>query len=174
MPIQMNSNAKTSNHVGKAALAAHEEQRTQEMRFWLAILKVHSTIFPELNRSLRDNAGIGLAKLDVLAQLARHPDGISMSDLSTALKVTNGNTSGLVNRLIKDGFVSKDMSPTDRRSFTAKLTEQGMECFETAMTYHQATLADLMHDIRVEELSELIEPLRHLSDKLNSKAQHDV
>lgn len=143
------------------------------MRFWLAILRVHSTIFPALNRNLRDNAGIGLAKLDVLAQLARHPDGISMSNLSTALKVTNGNVSGLINRLIKDGLVSKEMSSTDRRSFKAKLTEKGLETFQTAMKFHAETLAELMHDISLEELVQTTEPLRQVSDKLKLKARRD-
>lgn len=141
------------------------------MRFWLNILRVHNTIFPELNRSLRDNAGVGLAKFDVLAQLVRHSDGISMSDLSKALKVTNGNVSGLVNRLVKDGLVSKEMSATDRRSFSAKLTDKGRETFQTAMKYHEITLAELMADIGNDALIEATEPLRHLSEKLKLKGQ---
>lgn len=153
---------------------SQDDPRTQEMRFWLGILRVHSTIFPALNKNLRDNAGIGLAKLDVLAQLARHPDGLSMSDLSTALKVTNGNVSGLVNRLIGDGLVVKEMSPSDRRSFNARLTSKGMECFQTAMTFHAATLADLMADISPSELIAATEPLREISEKLRQKAQEDA
>ncbi len=150
-----------------------DDKRTAEMRFWLSILRVHNTIFPELNKSLRDNAGVGLAKFDVLAQLVRHPDGITMSDLSTALKVTNGNVSGLVNRLVKDGLVSKEMSSTDRRSFSAKLTDKGMGTFQKAMTFHQATLANLMADVEKEALIEATEPLRTLSEKLKQKGQID-
>ena len=141
------------------------------MRFWLSILRVHNTIFPVLNKSLRDNAGVGLAKFDVLAQLVRHPDGITMSDLSTALKVTNGNVSGLINRLIKDGLVSKEMSQTDRRSFSARLTDKGMETFQFAMTYHEATLAELMADVESDVLIDATEPLRTLSEKLKQAGQ---
>ncbi|TNF19781.1 MAG: MarR family transcriptional regulator [Rhodobacteraceae bacterium] len=152
---------------------SRNDQRTQETRFWLAILRVHSTIFPVLNRSLRDDAGIGLAKLDVLAQLARHPDGLSMGDLSTALKVTNGNTSGLVNRLVKDGLVDKQMSPTDRRCFTAKLTEKGADTFRAAMDSHAATLADLMQDVSRDELIGVTDALRQMSEKLRMQARSD-
>ncbi|MCX7560592.1 MarR family transcriptional regulator [Sulfitobacter sp. F26204] len=141
------------------------------MRFWLSLLRVHNTIFPELNRNLRENAGIGLAKVDLLAQLARHRDGISMSDLSTALKVTNGNVSGLVNRLVKDGLVRKEMSTSDRRSFTAKLTNEGLETFQAAMEIHQVTLAKLMADVEKDVVIEATEPLRKLAGKLKLKGQ---
>lgn len=162
-----------SSTEGDSVPARPGDQRTQEMRLWLSILRVHSTIFPELNRSLRDNAGVGLAKFDVLAQLARIPDGVSMGTLSAALKVTNGNVSGLVNRLIKDGLVIKEMSPTDRRSFNARLTDKGLETFLTAMKFHEATLADLMHDVSRDELISATEPLRRVSEKLRVKEQKD-
>ncbi|MCX7565976.1 MarR family transcriptional regulator [Sulfitobacter sp. F26169L] len=122
---------------------------------------------------MRDNAGIGLAKLDVLAQLMRHPDGMSMGDLSVALKVTNGNVSGLVNRLVKDGLVSKEISATDRRSVNAKLTEDGRAIFETAMQFHETTLAECMADIGAETLIAVAEPLRRISDKLKLKGEKD-
>lgn len=170
MQSQIYSSETSSGIEGLNIPAQPDDQRTQELRFWLSILRVHNTIFPELNRSLRDNAGIGLAKFDVLAQLARHPDGISMSDLSTALKVTNGNVSGLVNRLIKDGLVSKEMSEKDRRSFSAQLTDKGRETFQVAMTYHEATLAELMADIGRDVLIEATEPLRNLTEKLKGQS----
>lgn len=153
--------------------ASKDDRRAQELRLWLAILRVHSLIFPELNRSLRDNAGVGLAKLDVLAQLARTPEGLSMGALSAALKVTNGNTSGLVNRLIKDGLVSKTMSATDRRSYTVTLTAKGQGAFGAAMKSHEATLADLMGDVSTDELSRALEPLRALSAKLKPEGVPD-
>lgn len=148
-----------------------DEQRTQEMRFWLSVLRVHNTIFPELNKNLRDNAGIGLAKFDVLAQLMRKPDGITMGELSRALKVSNGNVSGLVNRLIKDGLVSKSMSETDRRSFSVVLTEQGLATFHEALTFHQETLAEIMADVGKEVLGDATEPLRQIADRLKRQGQ---
>ncbi len=150
-----------------------EDQRTQEMRFWLSVLRVHNTIFPELNKSLRDNAGVGLAKFDVLAQLVRNPNGITMGDLSTALKVTNGNVSGLVNRLIKDGLVSRKMSETDRRSFSVMLTEQGLATFHKALAFHQSTLAEVLADVERDTLTEATEPLRHLAERLKQRGQVD-
>lgn len=170
---QLQRRETSSNSEGLNIPTPPDDQRTREMRFWLSILRVHNTIFPELNKSLRDNAGIGLAKFDVLAQLARRPEGISMGDLSTALKVTNGNVSGLVNRLIKDGLVSKEMSATDRRSFRAKLTAKGSETFQKALKFHEVTLAELMADVGIDALIDATEPLRNLSEKLKLKGQED-
>ncbi len=134
---------------------------------WLSILALHRVIFAELNRVLLDQVGISLAKFDALAQLYRYPDGLNMSQLSKALKVSNGNVSGLVNRLVKDGLVAKAMAKEDRRSFNAMLTLEGKEAFEKALGKHRMALSKFFEDLPPEELSETVDALRGLVGKLN-------
>ncbi len=151
-------------------LLSDPELIKEQTRLWLAVLGLHSSIFSELNRTLSDQAGVSLAKFDTMAQLHRYPDGISMSRLSDALRVSNGNVSGLVNRLIKDNLVCKEMSALDRRSFQAKLTEKGKGKFEQALLVHQKFLSRVFAELSPGELSEINGVLKGLSQKLNLEA----
>ncbi|MEZ5913267.1 MAG: MarR family transcriptional regulator [Paracoccaceae bacterium] len=119
---------------------------------------------------MQDQTGVSLAKFDVLAQLVRSPDGLSMGKLSSALRVSNGNVSGLVNRLMKDGFVEKIMSDADRRSFTAKLTPLGAERFHQANTAHHEVLSRILQDLSDTELTAATDAVRKVSEKIATVA----
>ena len=49
-----------------------------------------------------------------MAALYRTPDGMLMSDLSRFLLVSNGNVTGIVDRLVSEGLVQR--APAQRRS----------------------------------------------------------
>ena len=91
---------------------------------------------------------------------------ISMGALSGALKVSNGNVSGMVNRLIRDDLVRKDMQVDDRRSFKAQLTEKGVQRFEHALKVHQATLSKIFSEISQADLEAASAMLRQISLQL--------
>ncbi len=149
-----------------------ERQRNQT-RLWLNVLRLHGHIFSDLNKRMLDETGLSLAKFDAMAQLARRPDGLSMGQLSGALKVSNGNVSGLVNRLIKDGLVLKVMSPEDRRSFSARLTDAGQERFSQASDAHNRILAALLQQVSDKEMATASSTLRGLLDTLQPSAPLD-
>lgn len=142
------------------------DRERQETRLWLGVLRVHSVVFAELNRRMQDQTGVSLAKFDVLAQLFRSPEGLSMGKLSSALRVSNGNVSGLINRLMKDGLVEKIMSDADRRSFTAKLTDLGSERFHCANAAHHEILGNILEDLSDAELASATDAIRTVSDKV--------
>jgi len=95
------------------------------LRLWLRLLAATNEMERTLRRRLRTEFGTTLPRFDVLAALDRAPDGLSMSELSRRLMVTNGNTTMLVGALEKDGLVRRAVSIADRRSFTVALTETG-------------------------------------------------
>ena len=158
-----------ATHSEAGTLTSPQDLTKQQTRIWLSILGLHGSLFSELNHALSDQCGISLAKFDTMAQLYRFPDGISMSNLSAALRVSNGNVSGLVNRLIKDDLVCKEMSPDDRRSFSAKLTDTGKAKFENALILHQQVLSEAFGDLSPDEASETLATLRNLSAKLRNE-----
>lgn len=49
----------------------------------------------------------------------------SMSDLSGKLSIDNSAITGLVDRLEKDGFVTREANPEDRRGFLIRITKAG-------------------------------------------------
>lgn len=113
-----------------------------------------------------DKAGISVTKFDALAQLHRYPEGLSMTTLSELLKVTNGNVSGLVARLLKDGLVERQMSLTDRRSFTTRLAPRGRQVFEAALLVHDAVLSDCLRAVPPQKLGDAAQLLRGISEGL--------
>ena len=90
------------------------------LRLWLRLLKLTSGIEGELRRKLRDEHDTTLPRFDVMAALARYPDGLKMSDLSRYLKVSNGNVTGIVDRLVEDGLALRVAVPGDKRANLAR------------------------------------------------------
>jgi DNA-binding MarR family transcriptional regulator len=107
-----------------------------EVRLWLRLLSCSTVIEKRLRRRFIDQFKTTLPRFDVMATLARYPDGVSMGELSRALLVSNGNITILVRQLEADGFVSSRPAADDGRSSIVALTEQGSRhCDELAASH---------------------------------------
>lgn len=140
-----------------------------EVRIWIRVLTLHATVYSRLNRTFLDRFGISLAKFDVLAQLDRFGDDLSQGELSQRLKVTGGNITGLVRRLVADGFVTRKMSASDRRSFVVRLTPNGRELFHAARDMHDELLRDWFGDLSPDERVAALASLNLLSSQAQKK-----
>src|ERR1700746_3062858 len=123
-----------------------------ETRLWLQLLSLHGELFASLNSMLSSEFALSLAKFDVLAQLDRYRDGMALGQLSQNLKVSGGNVSGLVQRLLADDLISKEMSSQDRRSFIVRLTPKGEALFKKAAEAHRRHLSERLADISTREM----------------------
>src|SRR5690606_30554928 len=72
-----------------------------ELRLWLRLLACTSLIERVLRERLRRDFETTLPRFDVLAQLDRAPEGLSMGELSQHLMVSAGNITGLIERLVQ-------------------------------------------------------------------------
>ncbi|WP_246787671.1 MarR family winged helix-turn-helix transcriptional regulator [Bradyrhizobium sp. CCBAU 53421] len=142
-----------------------------ETRLWLQLLSLHGELFASLNSMLSSEFGLSLAKFDVLAQLDRYRDGLALGQLSQNLKVSGGNVSGLVQRLLADDLISKEMSSEDRRSFIVRLTPKGEALFRKAADVHKRHLSERLETIPARELETALSVLRSLSSKLGSESK---
>lgn len=133
-------------------LAAAEQAGSKtRLRLWLRLLKLTSGIEGDLRRKLRDDHDTTLPRFDVMAALARHPKGLKMSDLSRYLKVSNGNVTGIVDRLAQDGLVLRVAVPGDKRANLARLTPKGAEAFGQLADAHEGWVDDLLSGLSEEE-----------------------
>lgn len=121
-----------------------EPMSKARLRLWLQLLKLSSGIEGELRRRLRDRHDTTLPRFDVMAALARHRDGLKMSDLSRYLKVSNGNVTGIVDRLVEEGLALRVAVPGDRRANLARLTAKGEAAFADLATQHEAWIDELL------------------------------
>jgi DNA-binding MarR family transcriptional regulator len=100
-----------------------------ELRLWLRLLTCTTLIETEVRRRLRDNFDITLPRFDLLAQLDRAPNGMTLGELSKRMMVSNGNITGLVDRLVEQGLIRRKPLPNDRRVQIVSLTTEGQRFF---------------------------------------------
>lgn len=143
----------------EAMVRAVPADRQPELRLWLRMLSCANMISSEVRQRLRMEFGLTLPQFDLMAQLYREPDGLRLSDLSRRMMVSNGNLTGLVERLAGEGLVTREAAPADRRVFVVRLTDQGTRRFAIVARAHEdwiaalfagldrATLAALMRDL---------------------------
>jgi len=137
-----------------------EPNTKSRLRLWLRLLKLSSGIEGELRKRLRDAHGTTLPRFDVMAALYRYPDGLKMTDLSDHLKVSNGNVTGILDRLTEEGLALRVAIPGDRRAHLARLTPKGRDVFAGLATFHENWINDLLQGLSTEDaetLSALLE-----------------
>ena len=134
---------------------APEPMSKTRLRLWLKILKTSSRIETELRRRFRDEFATTLPRFDVMAALSRYPEGLKMSALSELLRVSNGNVTGIVDRLTQDGHALRVAVPGDRRAQLARLTPTGQTVFAKLASAHELWLDELLRGLDSEEAATL-------------------
>jgi DNA-binding MarR family transcriptional regulator len=132
------------------------EDHRDELRLWLRLLTCTALIEGEVRRRLRDRFGVTLPRFDLMAQLDRAPDGMTLSDLSRRMMVSNGNLTGLVERLVGSGHLDRRTSDSDRRAQVIRLTELGRAEFRAMAAEHEAWIAAIFSDLSRREHEDLM------------------
>lgn len=133
-----------------------------DLRTWLRLLTCANMIEGEVRARLRDEFDITLARFDLLAQLDRAGDGLTMGALSQRLMVTNGNVTALIDRLVNEGLVTRRADPDDRRAQIVELTRQGRRAFERMSAAHAEWITGLFAGLDRPELESLYTSLAKL------------
>ncbi len=128
----------------------------QRLRLWVRLLKVTKLIENDVREHLRTNFDITLPRFDVMAALERSGAGLRMSELSQELMVSNGNVTGIVDRLVNDGLVERVAIEGDRRSTQVRLTTAGQNLFATLATSHEARVNELFVDVDYDDAAAII------------------
>jgi DNA-binding MarR family transcriptional regulator len=168
-------------------LASKSAQRTQrddgtsqhiEIRIWLRLLSCTTRIENVLKSRLRRDFSTSLARFDVLAQLDRFEHGLTMTELSRRLLVSNGAITGLVEKLVADKLVFREGHSTDKRTVIVQLTPEGRAQFRKMALRHEewviSLLGDLSHEARVELLHNLTLLKRRLDAIAGKSGQIDA
>ncbi|MBI2236672.1 MAG: MarR family transcriptional regulator [Magnetospirillum sp.] len=129
--------------------------RLLPLRVWLALFGSVKQIEALVRTNLRETFGSTLPRFDLLSQLYRTPDGLTMSELSTRLMVTNGNMTGLITRLVGEGLVARDQDADDRRVQRVRLTPKGRRVFSNMAPANQAWVTEAMAGLTEDELLQL-------------------
>ncbi|WP_246478711.1 MarR family winged helix-turn-helix transcriptional regulator [Kaustia mangrovi] len=148
-----------------AETKAHERPREHkaELRLWLRLLTCTNMIEAEIRRRLRQRFDVTLPRFDLMAQLEKAPDGLTLSEVSKRMMVSSGNVTGLVERLVNDGLIERRTAPNDRRATYVRLTARGHESFAEMAGEHGDWIGEVfegLSDGQIDELMALLETLK--------------
>lgn len=154
-----------------AAKAKTRPQHTlskQRLRLWLRLLRATRAIEGELRERLRVQFAITLPQFDVMAALSRVENGMTMTELSRTLIVSNGNVTGIIDRLAADRLVARQPGADDRRSFVVRLTPKGAAHFATIARAHQEWVDKILSDFDADEAEAVIAHLDGLPARIRN------
>lgn len=148
------------------------------LRLWLRLLTTTIRLEDTVRQRLREGFGITLPRFDLMAQLDRESEGLTMGELSRRMMVTGGNITTIVDQLEKEHLVQRVPLPDDRRSWRVCMTGPGRAAFVTMAHAHEQWVKDLMSALTEDQqlkLHALLGLLKHglLKDSPIHEAQHD-
>ena len=125
------------------------------LRLWLRALTFTNLVEQRIRSLLHANFGVTLPRFDVMAALYDAPAGLSMGEVSRRLMVSNGNVTGIVERLAREGLVWRRTNPEDRRSQLVRLTDSGRTTFEGMAEAHEDWIVSMLSGLSEEEAEQL-------------------
>ena len=141
----------------------------QSLRLWLRLLSLHNLVEGSVRRHLQERFGCTLPQFDVLAELdyAREPQ--TMSQVSRRLMVSNGNLTGVVDRLVREGLVVREVAAHDRRAQMLSLSDEGQRRFEAMAADHAAWMQELFAELPREMLDDTLASIHGLRDTVRTR-----
>lgn len=136
------------------------------LRLWLKLLKASSLVEDEIRRRLRSELSSTLPRFDVMSALDRSPQGLKMSEISKLLRVSNGNITGIVDKLTEEGLVLRVAVPGDRRASLVRMTPKGRKLFAEHAVVHEAWINDILGELDASDVEGMILRLDQLSHAL--------
>jgi DNA-binding MarR family transcriptional regulator len=158
--------ANNSSSSRKSLPDADQETEHGALRVWLRLLSCTTLIENRVSSRLRGEFETTLPRFDLMAQLARFPDGLFMSELSQLLMVSGGNITGITDNLERDGLVERIMLPEDRRARKVCLTEKGRAAFEQMAAVHESWINDWLSSLSAQEQHQLYALLGKLKQSM--------
>ena len=139
-----------------------------ELRLWLRLLSCEALIENEVRRRLREEFQETLPRFDLMAQLDKASNGMTLGELSQRMMVSNGNITGLATRLVERGLLDRRPSPDDRRAQLVSLTAEGRRTFRAMARTHEDWIAGIFADLAPDE----VETLMRLLGKTKASARN--
>jgi DNA-binding MarR family transcriptional regulator len=93
-------------------------------------------------------------------------EGLTPGQISDRLGVTNGNTTGIVDKLEEAGLVQRLPHPDDRRATLLQMTEVGRNTYDEVRPVLDQRVSELLGTLSVENKTEMIALLSQLLDSL--------
>jgi DNA-binding MarR family transcriptional regulator len=109
----------------------------QELEAWRGLLEAHALLTRRLDAQMHAEHGLSLSSYEVLMFLDDAPEHrMRMSEIAERVLLSRSGCTRLVDRLARQGFVSRCAATTDGRGLYAQLTDAGLEKIKAARATH--------------------------------------
>ena len=157
-----------------AAAAIKDHGRTSErkarLRLWIRLLRASRFIEGITRERFKAQFDMTLPRFDVMAALYRKPDGMLMSEIARFLIVSNGNVTGIVDRLVSEGYVARSQRDGDRRTSFITLTRRGRAAFATMAAVHERWIDELLGGVSARDAEQLSAKLKSFRSEWEGEA----
>jgi DNA-binding MarR family transcriptional regulator len=130
------------------------------LRLWIRLLRASRFIEGATRERFKAQFNMTLPRFDVMAALYRQPEGMLMSEIARFLIVSNGNVTGIVDRLVAEGLVVRSQRDGDRRTSFITLTRPGRTLFATMAAAHERWIDELLGGVSPRDAEQLSAKLK--------------
>lgn len=153
------------------------EEGKEGFAAWSDVSQSYALVSRVLERRIREEYGLPLAGYDVLAQLAKVPEGerVRMQELARRVLLSKSGLSQLFTRLEKRGLVQRRGDPENLRVTYATITAEGREAIERALpTFREEVERRFVRHLEDEELRVLRRAMRKVIRASGEEPLSDV
>jgi DNA-binding MarR family transcriptional regulator len=152
----MNPVSATAPHKANGATI----ERKARLRLWIRLLRASRFIEGVTRERFKEQFNMTLPRFDVMAALYRQPEGMLMSEIARFLIVSNGNVTGIVDRLVAEGLVARSQRNGDRRTSFITLTRRGRSAFAGMANAHEHWIDELLGGVSARDAEQLSAKLK--------------
>jgi DNA-binding MarR family transcriptional regulator len=158
----------TGKAVGKTADTSAETKA--RLRLWIRLLRASRFVEGVTRERFKKQFDVTLPRFDVMAALYRKPEGMLMSEIARFLIVSNGNVTGIVDRLVSEGFVARSQRDGDRRTSFITLTRRGRAAFAAMAAAHAGWIDELLASVSARDAEQLSAKLKSFRSEWEGEA----
>lgn len=132
-------------------------------RLWLLLMKSYHAMLAYAGHTLRDS-GLGDSDFRILEALL-HKGAMAVNELGPRVFLTPGSISVAVDRLHRQGLVTRTEDTRDRRIRRVDLTPRGRRTIERVFAAHAALMDELAADLPAKDRRRLADILKLLGKR---------
>ncbi len=119
-------------------------------------------------------AGLGLTMTQVrVLYTLQMEDGLAAGELAERLNVRPSTVTRIVDRLVRNKLVARDVDESDRRLVRHRLTNKGASVFRELQSMGRERLARVFDRLDDEQVKRVVEALRDLNEAVESVASEE-
>jgi DNA-binding MarR family transcriptional regulator len=141
----------------------------RELTAWRGFLRAHAQLMRELDVELQEAHGLPLTWYDVLIQLELAPEKqLRMSELADSVLLSRSGLTRLVDRMEREGLVSRCRFEEDARGLLAQITDAGRARLREANDTHiagvRARFVDRFSGVELDALGAMLQRVHEPAD----------